>query len=117
MLAFAYGEVVCEGAACEEHASATEAQAVNDMVRVEVSVDLTSSHCDVVTASGGELRRWLGVVVVVVVVDVRLLAAIEVVLGAACVWQDGVLDVIFILTPGIGCSACFMRRREVERGL
>jgi hypothetical protein len=52
-----HSEAVCEGAACKEHARATEARAVNDIVGVEVSVDLTPSLCDVVTASGGELRR------------------------------------------------------------
>ena len=71
-----------EGAARKEHARATEAPAFNDIVRVKVSVDLTPSLCDVITASGGELCTWLGVVVVVIVV-VTLLKAIEVILGAA----------------------------------
>jgi hypothetical protein len=48
---------VCEGAACKEHARATEARAVNNIVRVKISVDLAPSLCDVVTASGGGLRR------------------------------------------------------------
>jgi hypothetical protein len=86
---------VCEGAACKEHARATEARAVNDIVGIEVSIDLTPLLCDVVAASGGELRRWLGIVVVVVVV-VTQLEAIEVVLGAVRVWQGRVLSSVFV---------------------